>query len=354
MKNPSNSIDIRRTRVLFATIAEYISSGHPVSSKSLASKHNLGLSPATIRRDLQSLTEQGLLIQPHTSAGRIPSDRAFRLFAKRFKNEAGQLELEKQNQLRKNLHALLPRDKHKWKDVVRLLSDLSYQAALIVTPAFSETVLRQLRFIPCGPGSLLAVVVSREGLVHNAYINPPDAFQENNLERIHNYLSELVQGRTLNQIRQILREELKDARANCDAIREQATILGSEAIQSSVQHTSELLVEGRNRLVGRPDLERNLEKLITVLEEKSLVLELLDQAAQSDRGPLVIIGDEGGQDFNGCAMISSPFGPSGGQGQIGIIGSSRMDYSAVIPLVALAAQFLSTQLLGQDDPKDSL
>ncbi|MDJ0764171.1 MAG: heat-inducible transcriptional repressor HrcA [Myxococcota bacterium] len=339
----------RRQVVLFAVIAQYIATGRPVGSQALNKKQGLALSPATIRRELQNLTEQGFLTQPHVSAGRVPTDQAFRMFADALRSEAGHMATETQKKLVSGLSCLMPGGPQSWEEVVRLISDLSYQAALVVTPAFSEVSLRQLRFIPCGSGTLLAVIVTREGLVHNAYVDAPKTLDERDLERIHNYLSELIQGRTLNEVRKILRQELEDARKKCDALREQATVLGTQAIQSSVNRASDLVVGGRRHLLGKSDLKDRVEALMRELEEKTRLLDLLDRAVETKKKPVVIIGGEAGDRLEGCAIITSPFGSDANKGQVGIIGSMRMDYSALIPLVALAAQSLSTRLLGEEE-----
>lgn len=346
-KNPKN-LAPRRKQLLFATIAEYITTGRPVSSSALVKTHALNLSSATIRRELQILTDLGYLVQPHTSAGRVPSDSAFRLFAATLKTQATQIDEEKKAQLLSGLGNLIPKGDRSWQHVVRLLADMSYQAALIVTPDFSDAILRQLRFVPCGPQSLIAVIVTRQGLVHNSYVESKDVLRERDLERIHNYLGGLIEGRSLNDIRNILREELRDARAHCDELRERATLLGSQAIQSSVNQSSELIVEGRSHLLAQIELQESTKELLSVLEEKTRILELLDRAAKKSSDPLVIIGDEGGEGFDGCAMISAPFGGHGPEGKIGIIGSMRMNYSAIIPLVAAAAQFLSKHFSGDE------
>jgi heat-inducible transcriptional repressor len=343
------SLNPRHRRVLFSTIAEYIATGRPVSSGALVKKHKLGLSPATVRRDFRTLCDGGFLLQQHTSSGRVPTDRAFRIFADTLKGEAGEIDSVRRNQLLQGLDGLLPGGRKSWQDAVKLISDLSYQAALVVTPALSEAVLRQLRFVPTGPNSLLAVIITREGLVHNTYIKASAPQSERELERVHNYLGGLIEGRTLNEIRKLLREELEDARGQCDALREQATLLGSEAIKATVEQHSELLVEGRSHLLARPELKDRMEELMRVLEEKGRILDLLDRAAESDHGPVVIIGQEAGEGFDGCAVITAPFGSAGSGGQVGVIGSTRMDYSGVIPLVALAAQFLSSRLSSEED-----
>lgn len=307
------------------------------------------MSPATIRRDLKKLSEKGYLIQPHTSAGRVPTDRAFRLFADKLKKETNLLDKTKREKLLTGLHPSIAPGHGTWKEAVRLLSDLSDQAALVVTPALSEAILRQLRFIPCSATSILAVIITREGLVYNTYLESQESLSTGDLERFHNYLNALIEGRTLNEIRKILRSELDDARNRCDALREKATILGSEALQFTEHQTSEVLVDGRSHLLAQPDLKNRLEQLMAVLEEKTRILDLLDSAAKTDRGPIVIIGKEGGDGFEGCAMITSPFGDEASRGQVGVIGSIRMDYSAVIPLVAIAAQYLSSRIKIPED-----
>lgn len=340
-------INERQRAILFATIAEYVTTGRAVSSKQLFDAIEAKHSPATIRRDLQILAKQGFVIQPHTSAGRIPTDRAFRLFVDTLKETATPPKAT-QHPVIQRLKRLGISAQASWHDVVRTLSDFLYQAALVVTPSFSEQVLRQLQFIGVGPASLLAVILTREGLVYNAFLKNPLPIPASELEQIHNYLNTAVAGRTLNEVRSILRAELEDARKKCDAMREKATLLGSEALDAGIEQSADLVVEGRSHLAAQPELRDRMKELMLFLEEKTRILDLLDQAAQTDNGPLVIIGQEGGASFEGCAMISAPFGAQGSQGQIGIIGSSRMDYRLVIPMVNLAAK-LMTQNLKDDE-----
>lgn len=345
--NSTQEISSRLKQVLFAIISEYVTTGHPVSSKSLALGTSADLSPATVRRAMQQLTEQGYLAQPHTSAGRVPTDKGLRTFVRCLGSGDGGVE-DTQVEMLAQLEHVNPAEHRSWQDVVRLLSTLSCQAALVVTPAMSDAVLRQLRFVPCGGNLILAVVVTKEGLVHNAYVETPVPITERELERIHNYLGELIEGKSFDEVRRVLRSELDDARRLSDTLRQQATVLGSAAIESSVDAAVEIVVEGRSRLVAQPDLKDRLETLMQVLEEKSMLLELLDRAAATDKGPMVLIGDEGGSGFEGCAMISAPFGAQGGSGRVGLIGSARMNYKNLVPLVAVSAERLS-RLLGKGE-----
>lgn len=312
-----------------------------MSSIALAQNGVLQYSPATIRRELHALTEMGYLAQPHTSAGRVPTDRAFRLFVDALKTETIRPSSARGKAAALQLKTIDPANPDTRQEVVRILSDFLQQAALMITPALSEAVIRQLRFVPFAPGSLLAVVITQEGIVHNTYVNTPTPIDERELERIHNYLGGLITGRTLNQIRGILRGELDDAEKKCDAMRERATRLGAQALKSKAGDEPGLMVDGHSHLAARPELRDRLEELMGFLEEKTRILALLDQAAKTDVGPIVIIGREGGETFDGCAMISAPFGRSGSEGRIGVVGSSRMDYSVGISLVNLAARLLT-------------
>ena len=343
------SLDERQKQVLFATIAKYVETGRPVSSKALSEGLLKRFSPASIRRTLQDLTLIGLLVQPHVSAGRTPTDSAFRMFVDALREPSISVNTDDRDALYGSIKDLVPSETGSWRDMVRLLSDLSTHAALVITPAVSDSILRQLKFIPIEGSRLLAVVVTREGLVHNAYLTCDKPVERNELERIHNYLEEVATGRTLNEVRHVLKDEMLDAKKRCDVVRHKAAALGAAALESSRDSVSQLLVEGRSKLIEQPELEGRLRELMSRLEEKARILALLDQAAESDRGPLVIIGGEGGEEFAGCALIAAPFGKDGFLGNIGIVGSTRMNYPAVIPLVTLSAQLLSDSLKKEED-----
>lgn len=338
----------RLRKVLFATIAEYVSDGRPVSSKALSERPAIALSPASIRRSLHDLTVMGLLLQPHTSAGRVPTDRAFRIFVDALREQRELSSDDQVGALAAGVPDPIPPGTSSWRETVRLLSDISANAALAITPAVSDSILKRLQFIPLDGSQLLAVVITREGIVHNSYVRCEAALSGADLEKIHNYLDERVVGRTLNEVRAILRSEMADAKKRCDEIRERATWLGSEAIRSS-EGVSQLFVEGRSRLLEKPELEGRLHDLMIHLEERGRVLDLLDKAAEKDEGPLVIIGREGGDGFDGCAMITAPVGPDGSGGRIGIVGSMRMNYPAMIPLVELSAEILEKRLEDRED-----
>ena len=198
----------------------------------LARSEELRFSPATIRRELHALSEMGYLAQPHTSAGRVPTDRAFRLFVDALKTETLRPASTRDRAAVLQLKTVNVDNPDTRREMVRILSDLLSQAALVITPGITESVIKQLRFIPYSPNALLAVIITKEGLVHNTYVKSSSPVDDRELERIHNYLGKLISGRTLNQTREILRKELEDAKKKCDVLRERATRLGTEALKS--------------------------------------------------------------------------------------------------------------------------
>ncbi|MCK9523550.1 MAG: heat-inducible transcriptional repressor HrcA [Proteobacteria bacterium] len=329
--------------VLSAIISRYVETGQPVSSLWLNNAVDIGLSPASIRRVMNELTVLGLITQTHASSGRIPTDQGFRAFVDALRTDEADVDTQAMQALKTTIEGSERPSGALWQRTVRLLSMVSRQAALVITPAFSDAVLRNIHFVPLDRQQLLAVIVTRNGLVHSNYIQQEGDIDAAELERMHNYLQQTIANRSLNDVRAILRHELADAIAQRDALREKATRLSQAAIENDTDG-SLLVVEGRSLLVEQPELEGKLSALMETLDHKNRILDMLDQAAQSDAGPMVIIGGEGGDDFAGCALISSPFALAGGVGQVGILGSNRMNYPTLLPLVSLSARLISAAL----------
>jgi len=340
----SATLEHRHQKVLFAIIARYVETGQPVSSLMLGANPTLQLSTASLRRIMNELTARGLLIQPHTSSGRIPSDQGFRAFVSELRSEDGPIDRSTEEALKSAISDSTMNGSALWQRTVRLLSLMSRQAALVITPAISDAVLRHLHFVPLDRHQVLAVIVTRDGFVQNAYINMDHSLSSDELEKIHNYLAQTISGRSLNDIRAILRDELADAISARDAIREKAATLSQFALEIGDGAESKLVVDGRSRLLEQPELEGRLASILVTLERKNRILDMLDQAARTDKGPMVIIGDEGGDEFSGCALISATFGAAGSQGQVGLLGSSRMNYPTLLPLVSLSARLISAAL----------
>jgi len=309
-------LDERHRRILFAVVTEYIASGKAVSSRRIARRYAIKLSPATIRNVLVDLEDAELLHQPHTSAGRVPTDAGFRSFVDAMAT-VGEISDAHRTALIRRLQHLEP-----GADAVRetgqLLSRLTGTAAIIARPPVTEATLDQLRFMRLSSGRALAVLVTRSGGVENRVVVTELDADDHMLERVNNYLAELVGGR--------------------------------EATVESQVERARVVIEGQGTLFDRPEFgdAEKIRGYLNAFEEKQKLLELLEQTLLTD-GVQVFIGSEAALDGVGdISVISSPYRRDGASvGSFGIVGPTRMDYKKYIPLVGFAADVLSDILDGR-------
>lgn len=341
------TLDERHRRILFAVVTEYIASGKPVGSRSIAKRYAVQLSPATIRNVLSDLEDAELLHQPHTSAGRVPTDAGFRCFVDAMAT-AGEISETHRTALIGRLQDLAPGD-----DAVRetgqLLSRLTGTATIIARPPVTEAALEQLRFMRLSTGRALAVLVTRSGGVENRVVVTEVDIDDHALERVNNYLREMVEGRTLRAIRDALAVRLATEQGQYDQLRKQAQTMVEATVQGQAEET-QVVIEGQGALFDRPEFgdAEKIRSYLSAFEEKQKLLQLLEQTLLAD-GVQVFIGSEAAlQDVRDISVISSPYRRDGSRiGSFGIVGPTRMDYRKYVPLVGFAANLLSDVLDGR-------
>jgi len=335
----------RSRKILFAVVTEFIATGEPVGSRTLARKYGLDLSAASIRNVLADLEEGGFLKQPHTSAGRIPTDRALRLFIDALM-EVRALSPEEQAKLGARVSEIYARAEDPLRAAGRYLSELSGTAAVVASPKKELRALSQLRFIATRPGQLLAVLVFADGSVENRFIQIEARVDEGELNRIHNLLADVIEGRTLGEVRDLFARRLADERVAVDALRKRAFELGSMAM-ADVTGGSEVLIEGQTRLIDLPEYAdaSRLKKLVRALEEREELIALIDKTIAAG-SVTVFVGSEIGEICGGeLSLVVAPYGERGRiAGTIGVIGPTRMDYAKVMPLVDATAAAMSEAL----------
>ncbi len=343
----STEISPRAKKILFAVVTEFIASGDAVGSRTLARRYGLDLSAASIRNVLADLEETGYLKQPHTSAGRVPTDKALRLFIDTLVR----------------IRPLAPEDKAKLdarfaeirraedplRETGKYLSELSGAAALVIAPRGELRALAQLRFIPTRPGQLLAVLVFRDGSVENRFITIEGAISEGDLQRVHNLLADVIEGRSLGDVRELFARRLADERTALDALRKRAFELGSKAT-CDLGRPADVLIEGQGRLIDLPeyaDIGR-LKSLVRTLEEREALLTLLDKTLAAG-AVTVLLSSEAGELVSGeLSLVVAPYSEHGrASGTVGVLGPSRMDYAKMMPLVDATAAALSEALNGR-------
>jgi heat-inducible transcriptional repressor len=337
-------LNVRARQVLYHCVTEYVATGEPVGSRTLSKKSGLDLSPASIRNVLADLEEMGYLRQPHTSAGRVPTDRAFRLFIDALM-QVHQLTHEEEASIREHLASLEP-GMNVMRETGKLLSDLTGTAAVVLAQRAETLVLRQLRFIRTASDEVLAVLVMKNGSVQNRFL--PVSITEAELQRIHNLLDDVVEGRTLGDLRELFERRLQNERVKHDEVRRRAFELGGAAVEEAVGGETDLVIEGQEKLLDKPEFHdaEHVRALVSALDAREQLVRLLDLAMQGSKGGHVVVGEEVGELGGGqLAIVGAPYTAHGqAAGSVGVIGPTRMDYPRVLPLVAATAHAMSEYL----------
>lgn len=340
-----STIPKRARSVLYAAVTEYIATGEPVASRTITKKYGFELSAATIRNVLADLEEGGYLSQPHTSAGRVPTEAAYRLFV-----DALMEERQLSNEERADIDGWfqeLPPGTDLLREAGRRLSRLSGAPALLVRASSETRTLLKLRFIATRPGELLAVIVFSDGTVENRFLSLEAPVGDAELERIHNMLEEAVSGRTLLGVREHFQSGVREQRDELSALHGKALSLVRAAAEGAARGLS-VEIEGQARLLERPEFGdvESARELLRVLEDRERLLSLLDSALASDN-VRVYLGEEAAQAV-GCpvSVVAAPFREEDGEraGALGVIGPTRMDFPFVVPRVSAAAQAISAAL----------
>ena len=340
-------LDARSAAILREIVEQYVETGEPVGSRTLARLLPMGLSPATIRNVMADLTDAGLLFAPHTSAGRLPTDRGLRLFVDGLL-QFGELGEDERESITAALGASGRSLEDTLADASTLLAGLSAAAGLVLAPK-SEGPLKHIEFVPLGPGRALVVLVAGDGHVENRVIETPPGLPPSALQQASNYLNARIAGHPLNELRRIVGEEIASNRTELDALSAQVveTGLGTWTAEG---RTGSLIIRGQARLLSDVTaIERlaAIQSLFERLEAQETMLRLLELAEQSE-GVRIFIGAESGLfGTSGIAMVVSPARGEGGRivGAIGVIGPTRINYGRIIPVVDYTARVIG-RLLG--------
>jgi heat-inducible transcriptional repressor len=334
----------RARAILYAAVTEFVATGQPVGSRTLSKKVGIDLSPASIRNVLSDLEELGYLHQPHTSAGRVPTDRAFRLFIDALM-ELRELRVEDHAKIRQRFEEMQNQPAaNVMRETGKLLSELTGTAAVVVAPKAEVLTLKHLRFIRTVPGELLAVLVMSNGAVQNRFLKWSATEEE--LLRVHNVLDDVVEGRSLGDLRDLLQRRLSDERVQHDATKKQAFELGRAAMAEAAitPGGADVVIEGRAKLLGLPEFAAadDMKRIASALDEQERIVSLLEATLEA-RGTTVVVGHEAGELGGGqLAIVGAAYTDHGrSAGTVGVIGPTRMDYPKVLPLVTATAHAMS-------------
>jgi heat-inducible transcriptional repressor len=338
----------RSRRILAALVSEYVETGEPVASSTLVKRGGFGLSSATVRNVLAALEEQGFVYQPHTSAGRVPTDIGYRCYVdmltdSRRPGRAPGVEAQVLAQAGHptSMDATLSTVSH-------VLSEASHHVGFALPPAAAEAAFQQIDFVPLTDRRVLVVVVMVGGQVSNKVVDIGEAWRPVEFQQAANYLNEQFSGMPLSHVRAAVLERMKEDRTLYDALLSRALRL-AESTFSELSETHALFIEGAATLVDEsPDGGRislaTLRTLLKMIEEKHRLVRLLTEYIESP-GLTVIIGSEhSSPDFHEFSLVATTYSDGSHRGTVGVLGPTRMKYSRAIAVVDTAARAVSRLL----------
>jgi heat-inducible transcriptional repressor len=336
--------DDRRFEVLRAIVADFVSTKEPIGSKSLVERHNLGVSSATVRNDMAVLEAEGYIAQPHTSSGRVPTEKGYREFVDRL-DEVKPMSSAERRAILTFLESGVDLD-DVLRRAVKLLAQLTRQVAIVQYPTLSTSTVRHLEVVALTPARLLLVVITDSGRVDQRIVELGDAIDDVQLSALRERLGQALEGKpitTASVAVSDLASQLVGHGVLGDAVGRAATVL----VETLVEHSEERLLLGGTANLTRntADFGGSLRSVLEALEEQVVVLRLL--AAQEEAGKVTVrIGHEtAAEQMAGTSVVSTTYGSSGKVfGGMGVVGPTRMDYPGTISNVAAVALYIGEVL----------
>jgi heat-inducible transcriptional repressor len=338
----------RAQQLLRVLIENYIRDGQPVGSRVLSRESGLSLSSATVRNVMADLEELGFVTSPHTSSGRVPTDKGYRFFVDTLLH-VQPLESDAVTQLRRQLDAGHDSSKALIATASQLLSSITHLAGVVTLPRTQQAAITQIEFVGLSENRVLAVLVLNDREVQNRILQLDRYFSPDELKRAANYLNEQVRGRTLNQARTEILRQMKETQERMNQIMVDAISVAQKVFEPDPQSDDriEYVIAGETNLMGVAELTsvERLRRLFEAFNEKRDFLHLLDQSLKAE-GIQIFIGHESGyQVLDDCSVVTAPYGVGDSvMGVLGVIGPTRMAYERVIPIVDVTAKLLGAAL----------
>jgi heat-inducible transcriptional repressor len=338
------TLDVRSRTILKEIIRVHVDTGRPVSSRTLFKSSRFNLSPASIRNIMADLTDLGFLSQPHTSAGRVPTDQAYRLYIDELMRHR-KIAVDVREQVDSDLSSAGADTPRLFQAASRLLSRLSGEVGFVVAPDALHTVVDALRFLPVAPGKILVVQISGPEVLSRV-IETDVEYTPRELEAMSERITREFCGRTLHEVRRLLLEAMAQEKAAYDRILARTLTLGSQALEDS-EAREQIYVDGTAQLLDKPEFADvdSLKKVFRAFEEKARLLDLMTRYLDSKR-TCVVLGSE--QQLTADPRLSAVLTSYGTgealSGMLGVIGPARREYPRVIPVVELLGRALSERL----------
>lgn len=329
-------LDDRAKLLLKALVERYIADGQPIGSRTLSRASGLELSPATIRNVMSDLEELGLIVSPHTSAGRIPTARGYRLFVDTM------LTVQRDDLQAPVLPAEQPQKVI--ANAANLLSSLSHFVGVVMVPK-RTSVFRQIEFVRLSEKRFLVIIVSPDGDVQNRVIFTEVDYSASQLVEAANFLNANYAGLAMEQVRERLKGEIEQLRGEVAALMQAAVNVGTEALQSD---GADVVIAGERNLLAVSDFSSDMDHLrrtFDLFEQKTQILRLLDISSQAEGVRIYIGGESHVVPFEDLSVVSAPYEVDGRVvGTLGVIGPTRMHYEKMIQIVDITSKLVTNAL----------
>ncbi len=335
----------KRAQILLKTLVEhYISDGQPIGSRTLLQHSGLDVSPATIRNVMSDLEQLGFISSPHTSAGRIPTQKGYRLFVDTLLT-VQPLQNQQIQQLKSGLSS--PNQSDLIASAADMLSQLTQFAGLVMIPKRKTLSFKHLEFLPLTEKRILVIIVTSDGNVQNRIILSEKPYSQSDLTQASNYFNAHFSGQTFEEVQQKLHLELKQMQTDMNVLMSAALQANSHAGAGDGKNEG-VVIAGERNLLNIDELSTNvnsLRKLFEIFERRTSLMQLLDNSQRAEGIQIFIGGESGYLPLDECSMVTAPYEADGQVvGTLGVIGPTRMAYERVIPIVDVTAKLLSNAL----------
>lgn len=333
----------KRAQILLKTLVEhYISDGQPIGSRTLLQQSGLDVSPATIRNVMSDLEQLGFIASPHTSAGRIPTQKGYRLFVDSLLT-VRPIDHVDVDQLKLGLTS--PNPQELINNAADMLSQLTQFAGIVMVPKRIRPTLKHLEFLQLTDKKILVILVTDDGQVQNRIVLTEQPMRPADLTHATNYVNTHCSGLSLDEVQQRLRLELKQMQADINRLMSAA--LDATSLNENTEKEA-MVIAGERNLLQVDELSTNvtsLRKLFEIFERRTALMQLLDQSQRAQGVQIFIGGESGYLPLDECSMITAPYSVDAQVvGTLGVIGPTRMAYERIIPIVDVTAKLLSNAL----------
>ena len=333
----------KRAQILLKTLVEhYISDGQPIGSRTLLQHSGLDVSPATIRNVMSDLEHLGFIASPHTSAGRVPTQKGYRLFVDSLLT-VQPLGSQAVQQLKSGLSS--PNPNELINSAADMLSQLTQFAGLVMIPKRKRIAFKHLEFLPLSETRILVIIVTSDGNVQNRIILADKPYSSSELTQASNYFNSHYAGQTFEEVQQNLHSELQQMQSDMNRLMSAALAASSSQAKGDKDG---VIIAGERNLLQVDELSTNvtsLRKLFELFERRTSLMQLLDNSQHAEGIQIFIGGESGYLALDECSMVTAPYEADGQVvGTLGVIGPTRMAYERVIPIVDVTAKLLSNAL----------